>query len=328
MKQIYALLVLVAAAFASVSCNDEWKDELYAQMVSLKAPYENDGVTNIYLRYSPNGEVTYKLPVIVSGSTMNARDFDVRLAVDPDTLEQLNEERFQFRTDLHYELLDEKHYELLSPTCHIPAGSSLEMYDIKFKFEDLDLVEKWVLPLTIVDDPAYKVNHRKGNAKALLRVMPFNDYSGTYSSTSMRIYLDLTGYDKPLVVNSRTAFVQDENSIFFYAGVTDETDINRAKYKIIATFREDGRLEVRQEDPANEIGFALLDSNPTYEVREEPDATLPYLTHYYVTMNLKYSYDDVTSMENQKIRYNVEGTMTMERKINEQIPDEDQAIQW
>ena len=40
--------------------------------------------------------------------------------------------------------------------------------------------------------------------------MPFNDYSGTYSTTSMRIYLDLTGYDKPLIMNTRTAWVVDE----------------------------------------------------------------------------------------------------------------------
>ena len=158
------------------------------------------------------------------------------------------------------------------------------------------------------------------------------DFFGQRSSDGLQPGLDFAfGFTDESYIRRAAEkgwLLQDENSIFFYAGVTDETDINRAKYKIIATFKEDGRLEVRQEDPANEIGFALLDSNPTYEVREEPDATLPYLTHYYVTMNLKYSYDDVTSMENQKIRYNVEGTMTMERKINEQIPDEDQAIQW
>ena len=328
MKRIYTFLTLIATLLVGSSCNNEWEDELYSQMISLKAPYENDGVTNIYLRYNTNGEVTYKLPVIVSGSTINERDLNVRLGVDNDTLQQLNEERFQYRTDLHYRMLDPQHYEFPSSTCHIPAGSSLEMYEIKFKFKDLDLVEKWVLPMQIEEDPSYKINKRKGHGKALLRVMPFNDYSGTYSSTSMRIYLDLTGYDKPLIVNSRTAFVEDENSIFFYAGVTDETDINRAKYKIIVTFKENGKLEVRQEDPTNEIGFELLDNNPTYEIKEEADPTLPYLTHYYVTMSMKYSYDDITSMENEKIRYNAEGTMTMERKINELIPDEDQAIQW
>lgn len=72
----------------------------------------------------------------------------------------------------------------------------------------------------------------------------------------------------------------------------------------------------------------MIDNNPTYEIRTEADPTLPYLTHYYVTMYIKYSYDDITSMKGTPIRYNVEGSMTTERKINELIPDEDQAIEW
>lgn len=328
MKKIYSFLAIAATLFMCGSCNNEWEDELYTQMISLKAPYENQGVTNIYLRYKPNGEVTYKLPVIVSGSKVNDQNLDVHLGVDNDTLKILNEERYQFRTDLHYQQLSAQHYEFASPTCHIPAGSSMEMYEIKFKFKDLNLVEKWVLPMKVEEDPSYIVNRRKGNGKALLRVMPFNDYSGTYSATSMRIYLDLTGYDKPLIMNTRTAWVVDENSVFFYAGVTDEEDINRATYKIIATFKENGKLDVRPADPNNPINFALIDNNPTYEIRTEADPTLPYLIHYYVTMYIKYSYNDITSMKGTPIRYNVEGSMTTERKINELIPDEDQAIEW
>ena len=71
MKKIYSFLAIATTLFMCSACNNEWEDELYTQMVSLKAPYENQGVTNIYLRYKPNGEVTYKLPVIVSGSKVN-----------------------------------------------------------------------------------------------------------------------------------------------------------------------------------------------------------------------------------------------------------------
>lgn len=39
-------------------------------------------------------------------------------------------------------------------------------------------------------------------------------------------------------------------------------------------------------------------------------------------------FDDVTSVPGTPIRYVVEGTVNMERKINIQIPDEDQAIEW
>lgn len=328
MKRIYSFLIIAATLFLSSSCNDEWKDELYTQMVSLKARYDDQGVTNVYLRYNPNGEVTYKLPVIVSGSQMNSKDLDVYIGIDHDTLDILNDERYQLRTDLYYKQLPEQFYELPSRNCHIPAGSVLETYDIKFKFNKLDLVEKWILPLTIEDNPTYTTNKRKGNYKALLRVMPFNDYSGNYSSTSMKIYLDLTGYDKPLIMNSRTAWVVDENSVFFYAGVTDEEDINRSIYKVIATFKENGKLDVRAADPNNPIRFELKDDNPTYTVSEEEDPTLPYITNYHVTMNIKYSYDDITSVKGTHIRYNAEGSMTMERKINTLMPPEDQIIKW
>ncbi len=41
----------------------------------------------------------------------------------------------------------------------------MEMYEIKFKFKDLNLVE-WVLPMKVEENPSYIVNRRKGNGKA------------------------------------------------------------------------------------------------------------------------------------------------------------------
>ncbi|HZH74005.1 MAG TPA: hypothetical protein VFD91_16030 [Mariniphaga sp.] len=58
------------------------------------------------------------------------------------------------------------------------------------------------------------------------------------------------------------------------------------------------------------------------------DELLPYLMHRYITVNLSYSYDDITSVPNHPISYEVIGSMISERKINTQIPDEDQAIEW
>lgn len=70
MKKIYLyLLILLGAGVLFSACNDEWEDELYTRMVSLKAPINRDDVSVIYLKYRPNSElVTYKLPVIISGS--------------------------------------------------------------------------------------------------------------------------------------------------------------------------------------------------------------------------------------------------------------------
>lgn len=99
MKKIYYLL-LVMTLVLSVSCNNEWESEQYLQMVSFKAPVNAQGVTPIYIRYKPEGKVTYQLPLIVSGSTMNSKALDVHVGLDLDTLDVLNVEHFGSREEL------------------------------------------------------------------------------------------------------------------------------------------------------------------------------------------------------------------------------------
>lgn len=101
-RHIYIATLFIALLSFS-ACNDEWKDELYVHMVSLKAPINDGEVSSIYVRYKPNGEVIYNLPVLVSGSTPLDKDLDVRIAVDPDTLNAMNEANFhELRKDLWY----------------------------------------------------------------------------------------------------------------------------------------------------------------------------------------------------------------------------------
>ena len=66
-----------------------------------------------------------------------------------------------------------------------------------------------------------------------------------------------------------------------------------------------------------------------YSVEDVKDELLPYLVHRYVTINnIDYNFTDYTSVANASIDYTVRGSLIMERKINTQIPDVDQAIQW
>ncbi len=76
--------------------------------------------------------------------------------------------------------------------------------------------------------------------KALLRVIPFNDYSGTYSTTTMQVGFKDAG--NKMTTNERTAFVVDEHSIFFYAGLINEEELERRKYKIIFRSMPTGQL--------------------------------------------------------------------------------------
>ena len=333
MKKLYIYSLALALTAVLGSCNDEWTDELYTKMVSFKAPVSAEGVSEVYLRYSTNGEVEYNLPVILSGSTENEEDLQVKIEVDHDTLNVLNHGKYQHRTDLFYKQLEDQFYELPSSTVLIPKGSHMGNYKVKFKFENLDLVERWVLPLTIKDDPSYKANYRKGWRKALLHIKPFNDYSGSYSATAMNVYFDgeTTG---PTVMSSRTAWVVDENTIFMYAGMIEENAEDRANYKIIVEFEEGeesengskkGNLNVRAMN--SEINFELLDQ-PTYEIRQVPDVTLPYLVRTYCTIKINYKYNDITSTPTMPIRFRAQGSITLERRMNTLIPDEDQAIEW
>lgn len=333
MKKIYNyLLILIGLLFVS-SCNDEWKDEQFDHYISFKAPIDSRGCTQINVRYKKGGKTTYRLPVIVSGSTMNDKNLSVRVAVDPDTLKAFNLARFNTRTELFYEELPSKYYDF-PETVNIPTNDYVGLLDIDFKLDDLDLVEKWILPLTVTDDQShsYHPNMRKHYRKALLRVMPFNDFSGSYSTTTMKTYF----YDEDkketigdaMVGNTRTAFVVNDSTVFFYAGLMDE-DLERSKrrlYKIFVKFNKDKSLTLTPE--TDDIQFEVPEGvTPIYSTTKKMDETRPYIEHRYTSLRLTYLFNDITSAP-VPIRYKVTGTLMLERKINVQIPDEDQAIEW
>ena len=345
MKNIYIYIILLGTLLSFPACNEEWKDELYTKMVSLKAPINRDDVSVIYLKYKSNGEVNYKLPVIISGSQTNKQNYNVILDVDNDTLDILNQEKFAKRTDLYYHQLPASFYEFPASNCYIPADSNMMLFDINFKFSGLDLVEKWVLPVTIVPDPSYTLNTYKGRQKALLWVMPFNDYSGSYSATSMYVYFgdNETNY---MTASNREARVIDENTIFWYAGITEELAENRGQYKLKCKFldpteeteivdektgegtglyQKRGLLNLEVDNP--NLNFEVV-GTPSYEIREEKDIDRPHMVKRFYTLTMEYLYEDYTSSSNMIFPYRCKGTMLMQRNINTLIPDEDQAILW
>ena len=232
--------------------------------------------------------------------------------------------------------MEEDKYEF-PETVHIPAGSCVEQLNIDFNLQGIDMLEKWVLPLSIVDDASsnYQSHPRKNYAKALLRVVPFNDYSGSYTASSMKVYTYING--KPdtnaRTMDKRTGYVVDNNTVFFYAGLINEDmdkDI-RKKYKINVHFKEDGTLDMVPDDPTNEMEFQLI-GTPIYSSTSIMDATRPYLERRYVQIMFEYDFQDFTyggsGTEVIPIKYRVEGSMTLQRNINTQIPDEDQQIEW
>lgn len=324
MKKTYILWLILHALLLS-ACNDEWKEEQYERYISFKAPLNNEGVSNIFVRYRGNDKTTFQLPLIVSGSTTNDQNISVNIGLDTDTLETLNFERFQNRTDFYYKILDKNFYSLPSKV-DIKSGENIALLNIDFTLKGIDMVEKWVLPLTIQEGPGYNAHPRKHYKKALLRINPFNDFSGTYSGTALKIAMD--GYENqtPIVKSEIRSYVVDENTIFFYAGNIDEERKDRGLYKIYANFTPTGSITFYSDNP--NINFKV-NRDASYTITEQMDAVRPYLLHRYITINnIDYEFVDYTMVPNVNLLYKVSGSLILERKLNTQIPDEDQAIEW
>ncbi|NDV64126.1 DUF4973 domain-containing protein [Bacteroides sp. 224] len=331
MKNIYYLFLSVMVAIAFTSCNNEWEDEQYVHTVSFKANPNSQGVTEAYVRYKPGGVVRYDLPMILSGSTMNNQNLTVKVDLDPDTLAALNKEIYGHREELYFVQLDKKYYDM-PETIEFPVGECATTFPIDFKLSgELDQADKFVLPLQIVDNPSlgYQANPRKHYRRAMMRLTPFNDYSGTYDAAQYKIYID-SDTSTPLTISSTRAFVVDERTVFIYAGVRDIDYLDRKLYKIFIEFaedKEDKRLKIYTDNPNIELNVDAQ-SPAYYTMIDEMDELKPYLKKVYIMINLKYSFVDYTTIPGQKIKYTVDGSLAMQRNLNTLIPDEDQQIQW
>lgn len=327
------LIIGIFSAFLSffISCDDDWSKEQYVQYAYLKAPAgSGNTVTQIRVKYRGGEHTRYQLPVLMSGSTHNSKNRDIHVVLDPDTLDIYNREHFFTREDLFFKLLDEKYFDIPNPVVHIPAYKQSGLLDINFHMEGLDLVEKWVLPLVIKDDPSYNYQSHplKDYNNALLWVTPFNDYSGRYGSTNMSVYTENS--NQPIIIDHRNSYVVDENSIFFYAGVTKEERRDRKYFKIIATFTPEtetrGTISLEAAYP-DVINLKVI-GQPTYEIVEMMDTARPTLLRRTVTMSMQYTFDDPKEIKDHVTSYSVRGTMSMQRNINTLIEDDEFAIEW
>ena len=344
MKKVYILLSMLAAIVLYSSCNDEWKDEQFEHSVSFKAPLSDLGVSPIYIPYYTNQAVAYQLPLVVSGSTTNSKNITVHVEVDSDTLKTLNAARFQNRLDHHYHELTSQYFSM-PPTVDIKAGEDIGLMQIDFTLQGIDLVNKWLLPLTIEENESYVTNQRKHYKKALLRVIPFNEYSETYSGTALEIYArGFSGNDTMPAIAKQTiqTYVVNESSIFFYAGNIDENRADRRLYKVNAEFNRQGSTTSSEENVV-EFGEVVLsveegsenkmkfveNARATYTITESMNDVRPYLKHRFITISgIDYGFVDHTNVDGVEFEFQVTGSLIQERKINTQIPDKDQAIEW
>ncbi|MDR0700011.1 MAG: DUF4973 domain-containing protein [Tannerella sp.] len=322
MKQtiFYSIIAVLATIFSA--CNDEWEDEQYKKYVA----FVRSGYTEINLNSNvADGVIHYKIPIIISGSTGNDRDVTVTVALDRDTLDDYNIAMYYKRNDLFFRLLEEKHYDFPNgTTVTIPAGENVGCLDIDFKIKEeneLDLVEKYILPLQIVSTSEYLPSPHKWYKKSLMRIIPFNYFSGTYAAGAALITAE--GSSESTSVESREMRVVNDSAVFFYAGLCEENARDRATYKVRVQFNDDHSLTFSADSA--KINFEANPEKCKWSLKEEMDALQPYLMIRTINMELQYSYEDVTNPD-YKVKYTLKGFYTLERRRNIQIPEEDQQV--
>jgi hypothetical protein len=317
MKKLY--LYLLSALLVGMGCNKEWTRELYVKEVS----FVKSGVVSVYAKYqSQGGAVSVKVPVVLSGSTGNNEDIDVTIAIDKDTLNNLNFDRFRLRADLYFQELSEANYSFTSLTTTIPAASLQGYFNLGLKLEGLDLINKYILPVKIVSTSKNNASPRRWFGKSLMQIIPFNDYSGRYSNAGLIWNRDVPQNNQTaLSTPYRTGWVVNQNTIFFFAGNIDEEAYDRKKYKIVAELKADSTVALSAPDAT--IKFSQ--QRGTYSISKRKDEVQPYLEKTYITLNLEYWYSDITNPA-FPINYRFAGPLTLERVRNTQIPDEDQQV--
>ena len=340
MNKIINLIVAMAALSFCFSCNNEWEDEQFAHYVGFKAPINSEGCTTVHVRYNEDGStVRYQLPLVVSGSTIHEGNINAVVEIDSDSLEIVNMKNFGARRpDIWFQNLADNENPYIEKdrvvtefpaTVKIPAGESTALLDIEMDLTGLDQTWRWVLPLKVAENqPGYKANTRKHYNNAMLNIVPFNDYSGTYSASTMDGYADDGSGNYPLdqaklIVDTKTFYATGANTAFFYAGPIDHTYKQREEYRVDVTFEEGGRIYLTADNPA--LGFSV--ESASYEKSDVADPLKPYLVRKNTTINAVYFMTDATN-GGEPVKYKFTGAMVMQRTINTQIPDQDQAIQW
>ena len=343
-KRLYIPLLLAASMIAPAltSCNDDWEEEQYAHYISFKAPLatagDNVGVTTVYVPYTRSnedgsplygaeGESHYDLPVLVSGSTDNPSNLTVNIA-HSDTLPTLNYERFSTRKNLWYN--DMWDYADVPETIGIKAGENKSLLRLRFHFNGIDLSERYLLPLTVAPGEGYERNPRKNYATAMLRVLPYTTYSGEYQAGNLKFYIVSGGVtdNEPGGMTTVEAYVVNSNTVFFYAGNFNENSQLRRNFKIYATFTptsSDGKrgdVTLTCNNPAMKF---TANKVAKFTILEQDDEVQSYIMRRTVIINdMDYNFTDYMSAIGSEIEYNVNGTIAMERRLNTQMPEEDQ----
>lgn len=322
MNKLFLYVLSLTVIFAIVSCENNISDEQFIKKVSLT----KNGLQTYDIEYTDEGIVNLSIPVNINGTSMNAQDVQVKLALDKDTLDAYNFERYRYNKELYFLALEENMYFFPNgPETTIPAGKDYGIIPLQINLNNFNLYNNYILPLCIESVSAYGVAQSR-YSKLLIDLNISNFISGTYS-ISGSVWEEATP-DQKLLVSSKTLFTLDSNKCYLYMGDVEEEDNQRAEYTLTITVDKDV-----YEDRIDEVTGARIRKftkitlgtlNTDKELKQEGDAWVeqertddPYdnkLENLLTRIYMKYSYTDLNDPE-YSIRKVFEGTLSHTQSI-------------
>lgn len=241
MKRTILFLLAATALFTACESN-KLDDELFVKYVLIN----QNGFREYDLNYINASVRDTIITVAVNGSSTLDRDIKVDLAINPDTLEGYNWEKYRNDRSLYHELLPEDCYSFSGENIVIEAGTEYTDIPIRFNLDKIDKEKSYVLPISIVSVSEYAIA-KPAYSTVLMHIVLSNAYSGNYSlSGTVR---EVATGDFIDVRMSRTLRIVDPKTVSLYAGNTSERVANREKYRISMTVNADSTLTFTASDP-------------------------------------------------------------------------------
>lgn len=237
------LFLLAAIAFFTACESNKLDDELFVKHVLIN----QNGFREYDLNYLDASVRDTIITVAVNGSSTLDRDIEVDLAINPDTLEGYNWEKYRNDRSLYHELLPEDCYSFVGENIVIKAGTEYTDIPIRFNLDKINKEKNYVLPISIVSTSEYSVA-TPNYSTVLMHIVLSNAYSGTYSLSGT--VKEIATGDFIDVRMSRTLRIVDPKTVSLYAGNTSERVTNREKYRINMTVNADSTLSFTAVNPS------------------------------------------------------------------------------
>lgn len=303
MRKIIFICVSALVLMVNFSCNDELNDELFDKYVY----FTKNGWQDYNVDVTETGIVEVPISIAVSGTSVNDRDVNVLLAVDADTLNGYNFDKYKYQTDLYYSEFPANCYAFENENVTILPGSEYVKAKVTIDMNKIeDIYADYVLPLAVKEVSAYTIAKPK-NSKLLMRLLFRNNFSGTYSGDGKVV--DVTNESKELRVGNKILYAMAANKCYFFAGHKDRNSTDRADYVVTITANPAGDVKLEATNPA----LNFTQERAEIEWTRKPHSTDPRFEIVTTELNVQYTYKDLASEDNTIMRY--KGSMVMSRNV-------------